>query len=86
MKNVHDFIKVHNKDDKNATHHEIEIHSNAEPHKGKVIKYFDKIDEKEVTKGNNSIYKDKTKSRLLIPRNAIELKTLIDDLSVILNS
>lgn len=91
MKKINEFVEIKNKDDENATHHEVQINNEntekLEAHKKTLLeKYFDKINAEEMKKGNESIYKDEKKSHLLIPRNAVELQTLINDLCTLFNS
>ncbi|MGL5646843.1 MAG: hypothetical protein ACRDDY_03245 [Clostridium sp.] len=93
MKNVNEYVNIKNATDKNALHHEIELNHEktdllGDPKKHKIKEYFDKINEKELLKGNDSIYKEKDekKTRILIPRTSLELKKLIDDLATVFGS
>ncbi|MGL5414543.1 MAG: hypothetical protein ACRDAU_02650 [Clostridium sp.] len=93
MKDVNEYVHIKNTDDKDAINHEIELNHEktdllGDPKKHKIKEYFDKINEKELLKGNDSIYKEKDekKTRILIPRTSLELKKLIDDLATVFGS
>ncbi len=87
MKNIKDYIKIEKqegKDNENSStiFHKITLEKEKElgENKSQEIKnYFAKIKSKYEEK-------DKGKYRILIPKDAYDLKVLIDDLNTILNS
>ncbi|GAA0069584.1 hypothetical protein UT300003_11070 [Clostridium sardiniense] len=89
MKNINDYIKIENQDGvsgkKESTNfHKITLDSDKEKQLGEkksseIRKYFSGLK-------NKYEEDDKGRYRILIPRDAYDLKVLIDDLNSILNS
>ncbi len=89
MKNINDYIKIENQDGvsgkKDKTKfHKITLDSDKQKQLGEkksseVRKYFNGLK-------NKYEEEEKGRYRILIPRDAYDLKVLIDDLNTILNS
>lgn len=89
MKNINDYIKIENQDGvsgkkESTKFHKITLDSDKEKQLGEkksseIRKYFSDLK-------NKYEEDDKGRYRVLIPRDAYDLKVLLDDLNTILNS